>query len=214
MAGRGEMRMDGRGEMKMSGGVSRPMIRPRNWLHRRVQALPYREVPPITGFPPVNLHASFNLGKCYTALLRGGSGVIRQPRAAVGIYSTNAGVERTFIEFKLCGFDVEDISVVLSSAAHLTTAVPGGANGLTSAATARGTLHWLIGLGAAALQTPDSIIAAGPIAAVMEHTGADGRAGELSSALVNFGIGEREASYCERRVRNGGSLVSVRPSSV
>src|SRR5215831_9665964 len=126
--------------------LGRPMIRPRNRLHKPVQALPYHEVPPITGFPPERLHARFNLGKCYSALLRGGSGVILQPRAAVGIYSTNAGVERTCIEFKLCGFDVEDISVVLSSS-HSRKYVPGGANGLTSAATARGTLLWLIGLG-------------------------------------------------------------------
>jgi len=138
--------------------------------------------------------------------------VKKKHRAAVGIYSTNAGVERTMVEFKLGGFRVEDISVVLLSVAQSRTPIsPSDVNGLTSASTARGTFDWLRGLGAAALLTADSIIAAGPIAAVFVHMGIDGRVGELNDALADLGLRARDANYCERRVRDGGSLVSVRP---
>jgi hypothetical protein len=121
-------------------------------------------------------------------------------------------VERTFIEFKLGGFRVEDISVVLLSDADSTTSASTGDAKSVAPGTARTTLQWLLGLGAAPLLTADSIIAAGPIAAVFTHVDIDGRAGELNDALVDLGLQAREANYCERRVRDGGSLISVRPN--
>jgi hypothetical protein len=139
--------------------------------------------------------------------------VICKHRTAVGIYSTNASVERTLIEFKLGGFRVEDISVVLWSGASSRTPASGSdAESVATGTTATATLQWLLGLGAAALLTADSIIAAGPIAAMFAHTATNGRPGDLFDALVELGMRPREARYCERRVRDGGSLVSVRPS--
>src|SRR5262245_59618810 len=140
-------------------------------------------------------------------------------RAAVGIYSTNTCVERTFIEFKLSGFRVEDISVLLSSEEEDSREL--GVKGdtkattapVTNSAIAYATLSWLIGMGAPALLTVDSIIAIGPIAEAFAHCDGEGRPSPLSEALVNLGIRERDARYCERRVRDGGSLVSVRPDN-
>src|SRR5262249_27098775 len=157
------------------------------------------------------LHLGLVLAESISA--PGGSGVINKPRTAVGIYSTNANVERTFIEFKLGGFRVEDISVVLWSDADSTTPASTGDAKSLAPGTAHTTLEWLLGLGAAALLTSDSIIVAGPIAAVFEDAGTDGKVGELNAALVDLGLQAREASYCERRVRDGGSLVSVRPNN-
>ena len=137
--------------------------------------------------------------------------MISKHRTAVGIYSTNENVERTFIEFKLGGFRVEDISVVLLSDADSRAPVSEGDAKSAAPGTAHTTLQWLLGLGAAALLTADSIIAAGPIAAVFVHMGIDGRVGELNDALADLGLRARDANYCERRVRDGGSLVSVRP---
>jgi hypothetical protein len=134
------------------------------------------------------------------------------------MYSTNTRVERTFIEFKLSGFRVEDISVLLSCEGDSrelaikddTTALTAP---VTNSALAFATLSWLIGMGAPALVTGDSIIAVGPMAEALEHGNEDGRPSELSEALVNLGIRERDARYCERRVRDGGALVSVRPDN-
>jgi hypothetical protein len=181
-----------------------------------VQTLRYPVNARITGFPYLRLQANLIAGQSINSgLARGGSGVIRKPGAAVGIYSTNAGVERTFIELKFGGFRVEDISVALSNGDSRIAIPQGDVNALGLAsqtpAAAHSTLSWLIGIGAAVLLTADSIIVAGPIAAVFANAGGDGKAGELSDALVNLGICQREASYCEQRVRDGGSVVSVRP---
>jgi len=145
--------------------------------------------------------------------------VTDEHRAAVGIYSTNTRVERTFIEFKLSGFRVEDISVLLSSEGDpREMGVKEDATAITaqvtnSAIAAYATLSWLIGMGAPALLTGNSIIAIGPIAEALAQGNEDGRPSELSEALVNLGIRKRDARYCERRVRDGGSFVSVRPDN-
>src|SRR5262249_32948574 len=126
--------------------------------------------------------------------------------------------EGTFIEFKLSGFRVEDISVLLSSEEQDSRelSVQEGTQATTapvaSSAIAYATLCWLIGMGAPAL-TVDSIIAIGPIAEELAHRNGECRPSQLSEALVNLGIRERDARYCERRVRDGGSLFSVRPAN-
>jgi hypothetical protein len=146
--------------------------------------------------------------------------------SAVGIYSTSAGLESTFIELRLAGFPVEDISILFSSgkstAAPAREAPP--AKGETDEIMRRGcavapapsrdesvqrTLRWLIDAGAQVALSEGSIIAAGPFAVALAGVDLDGRAGDVASTLVRHGIQEREASYCERRVRNGGVLVSV-----
>jgi len=137
-------------------------------------------------------------------------------RAAAGIYSTNTGVERIFVEFKLSGFRVEDISVLLSSQGDsreldVNEYSKAKTAPVTNSPIANATLSWLIGMGAPAFQTVDSIIAIGPIAQALSHRKGNGRLRQLSEALVNLGIRERDARYCERRVKDGGSLVSLRP---
>jgi hypothetical protein len=146
--------------------------------------------------------------------------------AAVGIYSTSAGLESTFIELNLAGFRAQDISILFStgdgeaSPPREDPASEGDTNHIgrrgstfapvfSRSAGAHHTLKWLIDAGALVTLTEGALIAAGPIAVALAGVGLDGRAGDVAGTLVRQGIQEREASYCERRVRNGGVLVSV-----
>jgi hypothetical protein len=137
-------------------------------------------------------------------------------RVAVGIYSTEIDVEIAFGELRLAGFPVADISILISATgrqeallaqdptAAEVTAVLAGPNTTPDAA-----LRWLMEIGAWAVLTTGSIIAAGPIAAALVQSGVDGRAGDLATALIELGIRKHEAGFCERRVLQGGFLVSV-----
>jgi len=142
--------------------------------------------------------------------------VNRNCEIAVAIYSTELDVEIAFTELKLAGFPVADISILISStgrneallaqdptAAEI-TAVIAGPNTTADAA-----LQWLMEIGAWAVLTTGSIIAAGPIAAALVQSGVGGRAGDLGRALVAQGIHKQEAKFCERRIMSGGFLVSV-----
>jgi hypothetical protein len=142
--------------------------------------------------------------------------VSKKHEVAVAIYSTELDVEIVFTELRLAGFPVADISILISAtgrqeavlardptAAEL-TAVIAGPNTTADAA-----LQWLMEIGAWAVLTTGSIVAAGPIAAALVQSGVAGRAGDLSMALVALGIHKQEAAFCERRVMRGGFLVSV-----
>jgi hypothetical protein len=53
----------------------------------------------------------------------------------------------------------------------------------------------------------------GPIAAGLAGLGAGGATGGLIGALVGAGIPEERAKYYEEGVRNGGTMLGVRPRS-
>jgi hypothetical protein len=137
-------------------------------------------------------------------------------RVAVGIYPTEIDVEIAFSELKLSGFPVADISILISATGReeaLLAQVPTAAEVTAGLAgpntTPDAALRWLMEIGAWAVLTTGSIIAAGPIAAALVQSGVDGRAGDLATALVALGIRKHEAKFCERRVMQGGFLVSV-----
>jgi hypothetical protein len=125
-------------------------------------------------------------------------------------------VEIAFAELRLAGFPVTEISILISATgrreallaqgpkAAEVTAVIAGPKTTTDAA-----LQWLMEIGAWAVLTTGSIIAAGPIAAAVVRSGVGGRAGDLGRALAALGIHQQEAKFCEGRVMHGGFLVSV-----
>lgn len=80
-----------------------------------------------------------------------------------------------------------------------------------------GTLGAIIG-GVAAIGTnlvlPGvGLVVAGPLAAALAGAGAGGLTGGLAGALIGWGIPEERASLYENGIREGGTVLGVRPRS-
>jgi hypothetical protein len=137
--------------------------------------------------------------------------------AVFGIFSTRTQAESCVDTLKKSGFMQDDISVLMSSpdsthelATEKNTKTPEGATtGATAGGVIGGTLGLLAGIGSLAIPGVGPLIAAGPIMATLAGLGAGAVAGGFLGALVGMGIPEYEAKRYERRVKDGGILLSV-----
>lgn len=137
--------------------------------------------------------------------------------AVYGIYPSRVATEAAVDQFKIAGFNIEDVSVLFSSptgtkqfAHENSTKVPeGAATGGLSGATVGGVLGWLAGIGSLAIPGAGPFIAAGPIMATLAGAGVGAVVGGLTGALVGLGIPEYEAKRYESRINEGGILLSV-----
>lgn len=139
-------------------------------------------------------------------------------KVVLGIFDSQAEVERAVDAFKAEGFRNSDISVLMpnmgdtQSFAHekATKAPEGTTIGTGTGAVIGGTLGWLVGLGAvAAVPVLGPLVAAGPIMAALSGAAVGGAVGGVAGALIGFGIPEYEAKRYETFVKDGGILLSV-----
>ncbi|MGA8154042.1 MAG: quinol:electron acceptor oxidoreductase subunit ActD [Terriglobales bacterium] len=138
--------------------------------------------------------------------------------AAFGVYRTQREVEYAIDLLRAEGFHDVDISVLFPanqkakdlSVEKNSIAPRGTAAGATTGAVVGGTLGWLAGIGALAIPGVGALIATGPIVAVLAGVSVGGALGGLAGALIGMGIPESEAKRYERRIQEGGILVSVR----
>ena len=141
--------------------------------------------------------------------------------AVYGIYLTQRAAERAVTELKSEGIDSSDVSVLFESStttkafAHEngSKASEGEATGSLSGATLGGVLGWLAGMGTLTIPGVRPLIAAGPLMAMLAGAGTGGRGGGITGALIGFGIPEDEAKRFERRISDGGILLSVHTES-
>jgi hypothetical protein len=137
--------------------------------------------------------------------------------AVFGIYPNRDVAERGVDALKAAGFRNTDISVLFPEGAGSKDfahdkgkkAREGVTTGATSGAVIGGTFGWLAGIGALAIPGIGPFIAAGPIMAALAGVGVGGAVGGITGALVGMGIPEYEAKRYERRVKDGGILLSV-----
>lgn len=139
-------------------------------------------------------------------------------KVVLGIFDSQAEVERAVEAFKAEGFRNSDISVLMprmgdtQSFAHekATKAPEATTIGGGTGAIIGGTLGWLVGLGAiASVPVLGPLVAAGPIMAALSGAAVGGALGGITGALVGFGIPEYEAKRYEAFVKDGGILLSV-----
>jgi hypothetical protein len=57
------------------------------------------------------------------------------------------------------------------------------------------------------------LVVAGPLAAALAGAGAGGLTGGLAGALIGWGIPEERANLYESGIREGGTVLGVRPRS-
>lgn len=137
--------------------------------------------------------------------------------AVYGIYPNRNMVEKAVTELKDEGFRHTDISVLFPAgedtkefAVEKETKEPeGAAKGAGTGAAVGGTLGWLVGIGTLAIPGIGPFIAAGPIMAALAGAGAGGLFGGITGAMIGVGITEHEAKRYERRIKEGGILLTV-----
>jgi hypothetical protein len=125
--------------------------------------------------------------------------------AVFGIYPSSLDAERGAADLISAGYSSHDISVLLADVRSGAGASAGGLLG--------GALGILTGAGALQIPGVGPIVAAGPLLAGLAGLGVGGAAGGLMGALVGLGIPEYEARRYEGRVKDGGTLLSVRCES-
>lgn len=141
--------------------------------------------------------------------------------AAVGIYQTEVDVESALNALRLGGFPNTDVSVLFPdsqsndqdtqdiSLENSSKTPEGTAAGATTGIVIGGVLGWLVGIGALAIPGVGPFIAAGPIVAALAGVSVGGAVGGFAGALIGIGIPESAAKSYERRLKNGGILLSV-----
>jgi hypothetical protein len=137
--------------------------------------------------------------------------------AVFGIYASRAAAESGVDTLISAGFRQADISVLMADVqstrefAHEknTKAPEGATTGAVAGGAIGGALGWFAGIGALAIPGIGTLMAAGPIVAVLAGVGAGGAVGTFVGALIGMGIPEYEAKRYEGHVKRGGILISV-----
>ena len=138
-------------------------------------------------------------------------------RAAFGIYPDRPAVEEAITQFLRAGFRKADLSALFPEnpgskdfGHEKSTKLPEGATvGGFAGGIVGGILGWLIAEGWLTIPALSSLVAAGPILAILAGGGALGAVGGFIGALIGLAIPEYEAIRFAGRIREGGVLVSV-----
>jgi hypothetical protein len=139
------------------------------------------------------------------------------------LFRNREGAEAAYRSLKDRGYDDKEINLLMSDATREKHYMNGveteiGNKALEGAGTG-GAIGGLIGAvigGIAAIGTnvllPGlGLVVAGPIAAALVGAGAGGATGGLVGALIGWGIPEERAKYYEEGIREGGTVVGVKP---
>lgn len=142
-------------------------------------------------------------------------------KAVFCIARTNEQVEQIVNQLKACGFDKNEISVLLPDKASErdfghekhTKSPEGTAIGGTVGIGAGAILGWLAGIGSLAIPGVGPFIAAGPILGALSGAALGAATGGLAGALIGLGIPEYEAKRYEGKIQGGNALISVHTTS-
>lgn len=157
-----------------------------------------------------------------------GTGTQRQPGILTGMFSDRASSEGAYKSLRDRGYSDDDINVLMSDETRRTyygdddtaaTSELGNKSleGTGVGSAIGGTLGAIIG-GVAAIGTnlvlPGlGLVVWGPLAAALAGAGAGGLTGGLVGALIGWGIPEERAKLYEEGLRNGGTVMAVKPRS-
>jgi hypothetical protein len=137
--------------------------------------------------------------------------------AVFGIYPHSANFEYGLNVLKIAGFRETDTSVLLQkragtkdlAAKRATNAPEMAPTGAGSRAVIEGAHGWWAGTGALSALGLGPLLVAGPIVARLAEIGFGGTLGRLSGALLGLQIHEYEAKRYQKRIENGGILLSL-----
>jgi hypothetical protein len=147
-------------------------------------------------------------------------------RLLTGLFRSQQSAEQAYNSLRERGYSDEEINVMMSDQTRdnyygkgkVETELGSKAlEGTGAGAAIGGTLGAIIG-GVAAIGTnvvlPGlGLVVAGPIVAALVGAGAGGLTGGLAGALIGWGIPEDRAKVYESGIKEGGTVIGVRPRS-
>ena len=155
-----------------------------------------------------------------------GTGTEREPGMLTGLFNDRESSEGAYRSLRDRGYSDDDINVIMSDDTRKSWYGdnPGdselgnkAAEGAGVGGAIGGTLGAIIGgiaaIGTNVLMPGLGLVVWGPIAAALAGAGAGGLTGGLVGALVGWGIPEDRAREYESGIKNGGTVLGVRPRS-
>lgn len=140
-------------------------------------------------------------------------------RTVVGLFDSMETANRAADELRQAGIDRGQISIIAGNESDRYSQYVGADEATKDVASRAGTgaaigggLGLVAGLVALAIPGFGPIIAAGPIAAALGGAAAGAATGGLIGGLTAAGVSENDARLYERRLRDGGVLLTVRTS--
>lgn len=148
-----------------------------------------------------------------------------EPGVLTGLFRDRESTESAYRSLRERGYSDDEISVIMSDetrdkfyrddpdselgnksleGAGVGSIIGGTLGAIVGGIAAIGTNLVLPGLG---------LVVAGPLAAALAGAGAGGAAGGLTGALIGWGIPEDRANLYESGVKEGGTVLGVRPRS-
>ena len=152
-----------------------------------------------------------------------------EPGILTGMFRDRESTESAYRSLRDRGYSEDEINVMMSDQTrdkHWGSESDGGGDselgnkaleGTGIGSAIGGTLGAIIG-GVAAIGTnlvlPGvGLVVAGPLAAALAGAGAGGLTGGLAGALIGWGIPEERANLYENGIKEGGTVLGVRPRS-
>jgi len=149
----------------------------------------------------------------------------KEDRVLTGMFRDRESTENAYRSLRDRGYSEDEINVIMSDETrdkfyknHPETELGNKAlEGTGAGAAIGGTLGAIIGgiaaIGTNVLLPGLGIVVAGPLVAALVGAGAGGATGGLVGALIGWGIPEERAALYETGIREGGTVVGVKPRS-
>ena len=142
-----------------------------------------------------------------------------------GLFKDKAAAERAVDALQAAGYDVHDVSVMMSEDTRVRNFTMDAGSKAAEGATAGGIVGGAIGAVVAGLTATGSVaivaasgvglgpVVAGPLAAALAGLGAGALSGGVIGALAGLGVPEVRAREIEKQLDDGGIVVGVRTDS-
>lgn len=152
-----------------------------------------------------------------------GTGTQQEPGILTGLFRDRESTESAYRSLRDRGYSDDEINVIMSDATRDKDYVDGpdtelgskALEGTGAGAAIGGTLGAIIGgiaaIGTNVLLPGLGLVVAGPIVAALVGAGAGGATGGLVGALIGWGIPEERAALYETGIKDGGTVVGVKP---
>ena len=142
-----------------------------------------------------------------------------------GLFHDRDSAERAYSDISARGYGKDDVNLVMSDETRKRHFLAGGARETelgSKAAEGAGigagiggavgaTLAAIAAIGTSLVLPGLGLVIAGPLAAGLAGAGAGGVTGGLIGALIGAGIPEERVKYYEEGIREGGTVVGVKP---
>lgn len=144
-----------------------------------------------------------------------------EPGMLTGMFHDRESTEKAYESLRSRGYGDDEINVIMSEATRdkyygpefHTKALEGTGAGAAIGGTLGAVIGGIAAIGTNVLIPGLGLVVAGPLVAALVGAGAGGITGGLVGALIGWGIPEERATLYETGIKEGGTVLGVRPRS-